>query len=91
MEHGGVLLPVLSYDAPFLVGQHVEAVERLGNGEHPACEVEESGGVLILLQVQSFVGLVILSLHGVEQHGMDAHVVAVGRVLEQLCHQLLGL
>ena len=91
VEHGGVLMPVTRADASVLVGAHVDAVECLGNGEHPPVEVEEGSGVLFLLQIKSFVGLVILSLDGIEQHGVDTYVVAVGRVLEQLRHQLLGL
>ena len=32
VEHGSVLIPMARVDASFLVGLHVEAVERLGNG-----------------------------------------------------------
>ena len=62
----GMLATILYVHPSATVGTHVKSVELSGNGEQTAGQGKKLGGVLILVQVQAFVGLVVLLGNGLK-------------------------
>ena len=60
----GVVLTIVGIHPTLLVGQGIDGVKTLCDGEDAAIEGEEFQGVNVLMFVHPFVELLVLLLHG---------------------------
>ena len=91
MQQSGVLLSELKRHPTLRIGTHIEGVECLGYRKQTFHQREECQRVLLLLEIQPFVGLVVLTAHGFEPHLIDAFVILIHCIFEKRSHQFLRL
>ena len=89
LEEGGMTAAILDTDAPFLVGEGIDAVHGLIVAEHLMGQLEQRGGILLQMKVQVLVALEVLPSHGIRHRAPNLEVPTVHAVREQLPHLLL--
>ena len=77
---------ILDADAPFLVGEGIDAVHGLIVAEHLMGQLEQRGGILLQMKVQVLVALEVLPSHGIRHRAPNLEVPPVRAVREQPSH-----
>ena len=87
---GQVLAQFRLYPA-LLVGTGIEGVECEGDCKHFTDQSEKLCRILLFLHIELLIGLFVLFLHTLKPDLVDAFVLLISRVLQQVGHQFLGL
>ena len=87
----GVVLAIVGIHPTLFVGQSIDGVKTLCDGEDATVEGEEFQRVDVLMFVHPFVEFLVLFLHSLQQEVVDAGILLVDGVLQKLGHQLFCL
>ena len=91
IHFGCVILTIFGVRNTFLIGLGIDRIQSLGYSKHALGQIKKGGCINLFLDIHLLVYSQILLLNRLQPDIVDTQVLLVGRILQQVGHQLLGL